>query len=196
MPNDSKNKTGLLAYTKHVYSSLMTLTKLEIDRGQTVPGLADCYLSNQFLKKIHRILPEKLASKFLFQLQENGENYYLMKGKVYMDRILNLLRCSYKSLEIELEETTKPAAASKVKPVKQTSVNAAVVTNGYTSSSSSDDQAGLPLQSKPKRAWCRIQDGLEINFVWKPPSFFVSKLPNLALTCFESRMETFRANFI
>jgi hypothetical protein len=147
MPTDSKNKTGLLAYTKNVYSSLMTLTKLEIDRGQTVPGLADCYLSNQFLKKVHRTLPEKLASKFLFQLQENGESYHLMKGKVYMDRILNMLRCSYKSLEIELEETSKPAAASKVQPVKQASVNAAVVTNGYTSSSSSDNQAGLPLQS-------------------------------------------------
>jgi hypothetical protein len=79
------------------------------------------------LKKIHRTLPEKLASKFLFQLQENGENYHLMKGKVYMDRILNLLRCSYKSLEIELEETSKPAAASKIKPAKQISVNAAVV---------------------------------------------------------------------
>jgi hypothetical protein len=95
--------------------------------------------------------PRKLASKFLFQLQENGENYHLMKRKVYMDRILNLLRCWYKSLEIELEETSKPAAASKVKPVKQASVNAAVVANCYTSSSSSDDQAGLPLHSKPKR---------------------------------------------
>jgi hypothetical protein len=88
MPTDSKNKTVLLAYTKNVYSSLMTLTKLKVDRGQKVPGLDDCFLSNQFLKKIHRTLPEKLASKFLFQLQENGENYHLMKGKVYMDRIL------------------------------------------------------------------------------------------------------------
>ena len=58
MPTDSKNKTGLLAYTKNVYSSLMMLTKLEIDRGQKVPGLDECYLSNQFLKKIHRTLPE------------------------------------------------------------------------------------------------------------------------------------------
>jgi hypothetical protein len=151
MPTNSKNKTELLAYTKNMYSSLTSLTKVEIDRGQKVPGLADCYLLNQFLKKIHRTLPERLASKFLFQLQENGESYHLMKGEVYMDRILNLLRCSYKSLEIELEETSKPAAASKVKPAKQISVNAAVITNGYTSSSSSDDQARLPLQSKPKR---------------------------------------------
>ncbi len=151
MPTDSKNKTGLLAYTKNVYSSLMTLTKLEIDRGQKVPGLADCYLSNQFLKKIHRTLQERLASKFLFQLQENGESYHLMKGEVYMDRIINLLRCSYKSLEIELEETSKPATMLKVKPAKQISVNAAMVTNGYTSSSSSDGQAGSPTQSKQKR---------------------------------------------
>ncbi len=79
---------------------------------------------NQFLKKIHRTLPEKLASKFLFQLRENGENCHLMKGKVYMDRILNLLRCSYKSLEIEPEETSQPATAAKVKPAKQISVNA------------------------------------------------------------------------
>jgi hypothetical protein len=74
------------------------------------------YLSSQFLKKIHRTLREKLASKFLFELQENCESYHLIKGKVYIDCIINLLRCSYKSLEIELEETLKPAALSNVKP--------------------------------------------------------------------------------
>jgi hypothetical protein len=68
MPIDPNNKAGLLAYTKNVYSSLMTLTKLEIERGQKVPGLEEYYLSNQFLKKVHRALPEKLASRFLFQL--------------------------------------------------------------------------------------------------------------------------------
>jgi hypothetical protein len=34
------------------------------------------------------------------KLQENGESYYLMKGRQYMDRIIALLRCYYKSLEI------------------------------------------------------------------------------------------------
>ncbi len=37
-------------------------------------------------------------------LQENGESYYLMKGRQYMDRIISLLRCYYKSLEIALED--------------------------------------------------------------------------------------------
>jgi hypothetical protein len=68
-----------------------------------------------------------------------------------MDRIINLLRCSYKSLEIELEETVKPAAIVKVKPSKQISVNTSMVTNGYTSSSSSDGQSGPSTQSKQKR---------------------------------------------
>jgi hypothetical protein len=38
------------------------------------------------------------------KLQENGESYYLMKGRQYMDRMISLLRCCYKSLEIALED--------------------------------------------------------------------------------------------
>ena len=116
----------------------MTLTKLEADRGQRVPGLEDYYLSNQFLKKLHKTLPEELSAKFLFQLQEKSESYHLMKGQVYMDRIISLLRCSYKSLEIALEDVSKPVAASKSKPFKLASVNAITANTGYTSSSSSD----------------------------------------------------------
>jgi len=66
--------------------------------------LEDYYLSNQFLKKVHRVLPEELGSQFLMKLQENGESYYLMKGRQYMDRMISLLRCCYKSLEIALED--------------------------------------------------------------------------------------------
>jgi hypothetical protein len=66
--------------------------------------LEDYYLSNQFLKKVHRVLPEELGSQFLMKLQENGESYYLMKGRQYMDRMIALLRCCYKSLEIALED--------------------------------------------------------------------------------------------
>ncbi len=69
-----------------------------------MPGLEDYYLSNQFLKKVHRVLPEELGSQFLMKLQENGESYYLMKGRQYMDRMISLLRCCYKSLEIALED--------------------------------------------------------------------------------------------
>jgi hypothetical protein len=50
------------------------------------------------------MLPEELGSQFLMKLQENGESYYLMKGKQYMDRMISLLRCCYKSLEIALED--------------------------------------------------------------------------------------------
>ncbi len=38
------------------------------------------------------------------KMQENGKNYYLMRGRAYMDRIISLLRCYYKSLEIALED--------------------------------------------------------------------------------------------
>ncbi len=71
----------MLTYVKNAYSRLVTLTKLEVDRGQLVPGLEDYYLSNQFLKRIHRLLLEELGSRFLMKLQENGESYYLMKGR-------------------------------------------------------------------------------------------------------------------
>jgi hypothetical protein len=74
-----------------------------------VPGLEEYYLSNQFLKRVHRVLPEELGSQFLMKLQENGESYYLMKGRQYMDRMISLLRCCYKSLEIALEDYPPPA---------------------------------------------------------------------------------------
>jgi hypothetical protein len=41
-----------------------------------------------------------MGAVFLMKLQENGENYYLMKGRVYMERIIWMLHWSYKSLEI------------------------------------------------------------------------------------------------
>ncbi|MFN9908801.1 MAG: hypothetical protein ACK56F_22180, partial [bacterium] len=77
----------MLVYVKNAYGKLVTLTKLEAERGRPVPGLADYYLSNCFLRRVHRLLPDDLGSEFLMKLQENGENYYLMKGKEYMDRI-------------------------------------------------------------------------------------------------------------
>ncbi len=72
MPTDPKDKVGMLTYVKNAYSHLVTLTKLKVDRGQLVPGLEDYYLSNQFLKKIHRLLPEELGSRFLMKLQNMG----------------------------------------------------------------------------------------------------------------------------
>jgi hypothetical protein len=104
MPTDPKDKAGMLNYVKNAYNRLVTLTKLKVERGQPVPGLEEYYLSNQFLKKVHCMLPEELGSQFLMKLQENRESYYLMKGKQYMDRMISLLRCCYKSLEIALED--------------------------------------------------------------------------------------------
>jgi hypothetical protein len=141
LPSDPKDKAGLLTYVKNAYSKLVTLTKLEIERGQPVPGLADYYLSNHFLKKVHRVLPEEMGSEFLMKLQENGENYHLMKGRVYMDRIISMLRCYYKSLEIMLEEpNSKPDA-----------VNVVAATPDYASSCSSDGQVDTPIRTKRKR---------------------------------------------
>ncbi len=104
MPADPRDKVGMLAYVKNAYGKLVTLTKLEAERGQPVPGLADYYLSNCFLRKVHRLLPDDLGLDFSMKLQESGENYYLMKGRAYMDRIISLLRFYYKSLEIALED--------------------------------------------------------------------------------------------
>jgi hypothetical protein len=139
MPADPRDKTGMLVYVKNAYGKLVTLTKLEAERGQPVPGLADYYLSNCFLRKVHRLLPDDLGSEFLMKLQENGENYYLMKGREYMDRIISMLRWSYKSLEIMLDE---PGIALKV-------TDAVADVHSYASSSSGDDQPNPP--SRPKR---------------------------------------------
>jgi hypothetical protein len=75
------------------------------------------------------------------KLQENGENYYLMKGRVYMDRVISMLRWSYKSLEITLEEPN----------LKPEAVNVVTTTPDYTSSSSSDGQVNTSIRTKRKR---------------------------------------------
>ncbi len=67
-----------------------------------------------------------------------------------MDRIITLLRCSYKSLEITLEETPKLAPTLNFKPANQISANVAMAATGYISSSSSDGQAAQTRKKKKK----------------------------------------------
>jgi hypothetical protein len=135
----------MLAYVKNAYGKLVTLTKLEIERGQPVPGLADHYLSNYFLRKVHRLLPDEMRSEFLMKMQEDGENYYLMKGRAYMDRIISLLRCYYKSLEIALEDCHNLPIITKSSTVRSTGVNV-VTTSGYASRQESCSSTELPKE--------------------------------------------------
>ncbi len=110
-----------------------------------VPGLEDYYLSNQFLKRIHRLLPEDLGSRFLMKLQENGESYYLMKGRQYMDRIIALLRCYYKSLEIALEDRPDLPIITKSGTVSSAGINM-MSTSGYASGQESQAPVGPPRE--------------------------------------------------
>jgi hypothetical protein len=57
------------------------------------------------------------------KLQENGKSYYLMKGRQYMDRIIALLRCYYKSLEIALEDRPDLPTITKSGTVSSTGIN-------------------------------------------------------------------------
>jgi hypothetical protein len=102
------------------------------------PGLEDYYLTNKVLKKIHCTLPDELGSKFLMKLHENHDSYYLMKGRQYMDRIISLLRCCYKSLEIALEDTPSLTATTKSDKAKQIGVKMVTGSTGYASSFNSD----------------------------------------------------------
>ncbi len=145
MPSDPKDKVGMLTYVKNAYSRLVTLTKLEVDRGQLVPGLEDYYLSNQFLKRIQRLLQEDLGSRFLMKLQENGESYYLMKGRQYMDRIMALLRCYYKSLEIALEDRPDLPIITKSGTVSPVGINV-MSTSGYASGQESHSPVEPPRE--------------------------------------------------
>jgi hypothetical protein len=47
----------MLAYVKNAYGKLVTLTKLEAERGQPVPGLADYYFSNWLPQESAPITP-------------------------------------------------------------------------------------------------------------------------------------------
>ncbi len=66
------------------------------------------------------------------KLQEKGESYYLMKGRQYMDRIISLLRCYYKSLEIALGDRPDLPIITKSGTVSSAGVNV-MTTSGYAS---------------------------------------------------------------
>ena len=141
LPTDPEDKPGMLLYTKNAYSNLDTLTKLESERGQKVPNLETYYYSNTFLKKLHKVLPEKLGSKFLKTLEKNGESYYLMTGHVFLERMMAALRCEYRSLEICLDEVSRSCAVPEVKPISHVSVNVMTATGQPTNLPSSDGQS-------------------------------------------------------
>jgi hypothetical protein len=144
IPSDPRDDAGMLLYTKNAYSNLMTLTKLECDRGKKVSGLQEVYHSNTFLKRLHKLMPKELGAKFLFQMQENDENYFLMKGPVYLERIISLYKCAYKSLEISLDESS---VLPETQSQKETLAGACVFNGGnYTLSS------GVSQEKKSKRS--------------------------------------------
>jgi hypothetical protein len=79
------------------------------------------------------------------KLQESGENYYLMKGREYMNRIISMLRCSYKSLEIALEDRPDLPIIMKSGTVRSTGVNV-MTTSGYASGQESRSLTELPKE--------------------------------------------------
>jgi len=86
-----------------------------------------------------------MRSEFLMKMQETGENYYLMKGRAYMDRIISLLRCYYKSLEIALEDRPDLPIIMKSGTVRPTGVNV-MTTSGYASGQESCSSTELPKE--------------------------------------------------
>ena len=79
------------------------------------------------------------------KLQASGENYYIMKGREYMDRIISMLRCSYKSLEIALEDRPDLPIIMKSGRVRSTGVNM-MTTSGYASGQESRSLTELPKE--------------------------------------------------
>jgi hypothetical protein len=79
------------------------------------------------------------------KLQENGESYYLMKGRQYMDRIIALLHCYYKSLKIALEDRPNLPIITKSGTVSSVGVNV-MSTNGYANGQESHSPVEPPRE--------------------------------------------------
>jgi hypothetical protein len=169
-----KSEDDLLAYAQYlrkIHRGITTLQGLEVRKGVRVPGLQEHMETNTFLMQLAEVLPKKVQYKWSKFLAESNVTTWKVEGKVYLDKILDILRKAYAKNEIHAripgnEVKSKAQASHIMRDESPDSITAVSVTSKQLSkcgdSSSTgvkpkNDSASSKAQKKVSRWSCPVE---------------------------------------
>ena len=112
-PKQEDDLLGHSQYLRKIHRGISALHRLEVHKGVRVPGLQEHMESNTFLMQLSEVLPRTVQQEWSKYLAKAGITTWKVEGKVYLDKILEILRETYLAKEIQArlpgnEQTTKP----------------------------------------------------------------------------------------
>ena len=87
-------------YLRKVHRAISMLYAIEINKGLRVPGLQEHMESNTFLMQLSEVLPKAVQQKWSKFLSKSGITTWRVEGKIYLDKVLDILREAYIAKEI------------------------------------------------------------------------------------------------
>jgi hypothetical protein len=156
-----KSEDDLLAYAQYlrkIHRGITTLQGLEVRKGVRVPGLQEHMETNTFLMQLAEVLPKNVQYKWCKFLAESDVTTWKVEGKVYLDKILDILRKTYATYEIH---SKIPGNEAKSKPEAAMSGASKQLSKGGNSSSTGvkpkNDSASSKAQKKVSRWSCPVE---------------------------------------
>ncbi|MBM3937816.1 MAG: hypothetical protein FJ333_04060, partial [Sphingomonadales bacterium] len=142
-PKSEDDLQGQAQYLRKIHHRITALYGLEVSKGTLVPGLRQHMESNTFLTHLVEVLPTTVQKSWSEFLADDGETVWKVEGRIYLDKILSILRKSYTAYEIQAAFPSDPQPKPKLKAnhARDSSLDGIVPTAAAT---------GSPLKSKAK----------------------------------------------
>ena len=116
LPKSDDDLLGHSQYLRSIHKSVTTLYGLELHKGTRVPGLREHMESNTFLMQLSEVLPKLVQQEWSKFLAKSGVTTWKVEGKVYLDKILDILQEAYLAKEIQARlPGNEPPAKPKAK---------------------------------------------------------------------------------
>jgi hypothetical protein len=122
-PADGADSNAEADYLKTIYGVLVTLTRLEAERGTKIQKLEDYIFANDFLLRLGAALPAAIRNQVIDSMP-GDKDYLLIEGEEYMHEFIRLVKREYTKAEV----TASTAGGEPlVAPVCQRSPKAVLV---------------------------------------------------------------------
>lgn len=197
-----KSEDDLLAHAQHlrkIHCTITALHGLEIQKGVRVPGLHEHVESNTFLMQLAEVLPRPVQQEWSKFLAHSGVTTMKVEGKVYLDKILDILREMYLAKEIQARFPGNESQPSKPKPKVNSAIQesspAHISAATNTLNSSKNSQPVKNTGAKPKNTknpgkslaklsrWSCIVEGHEKHELGNCQKFFQSTVKQRRRLC-------------
>lgn len=196
-----KSEDDLLAhaqYLRKIHRTITALHGLEVRKGVRVPGLQEHMESNTFLMQLAEVLPKTIQQEWSKFLAQSGVTTWKVEGKVYLDKIQDILREMYLTKEIQARlPGNEPQPKSKPKATHvgrdhspDIGASAATATSSPQQKKSGANRGtkqGPPKDSgKPKSKlsrWSCIVDGHEKHELKDCKKFFQASVKQRRKIC-------------